>query len=62
MFLSEPLLAATAVIEGTVLESRAADAFCDSNMFVLRRGVGEPEFHYTEAAAAVARVVQGARQ
>ncbi len=62
MFLSEPLLAATAVIEGTVLESRAADAFCDANMFVLRRGVGEPEFHYEEAATAVTRVVQGARQ
>jgi hypothetical protein len=62
MFLSEPLLASTAVIEGTTLQSRAADAFSDANMFVMRRGVQEPEFYFGDGSAAVNRLVQEAFQ
>ena len=62
MFLSEPLLAATAVIEGTTLVSRPADAFCDSNMFVMRRGLQQPDFYFSDGTASVNRIVEEAFQ
>ena len=60
MFVSEPLLAATAVIEGTTLVSRPADAFCDANMFVMRRDVQQPDFYFSDGTAAVNRIVEEA--
>lgn len=57
MFLSEPLLAATAVLEGTTLTSRPADAFCDANMFVIRHGPDQPAYYFDDAVAAVERIV-----
>ena len=43
---SEPLLAATSVLEGQVTTARASDAFTDANMFVFNRPVGEPSTAY----------------
>lgn len=50
MLSSQPLLAATSIVEGQVTTARAADAFSDANMIVLNR-------YPTQAVDAVGEVV-----
>lgn len=61
MFLSQPLLAGTSVVEGQVTTARASDAFSDANMFVFERTVDEPQHAFGAIDRALDEVLEVAQ-
>ncbi len=61
MFLSEPLLSGTSVLDGQVSTARASDAFCDANMFVFNRTPSEQRWQFDAIANAMRPVFAGAQ-